>query len=80
MSLRNELIQFIKTDLGANVATVDENTNLIDNGILDSMALMRLMDFVEDRTGIRVPDSEVVPDNFQTVAEIETLVNRIRAR
>jgi acyl carrier protein len=80
MSLRNELIQFIKTDLGANVATVDENTNLIDNGILDSMALMRLMDFVEDRTGIRVPDSEVVPDNFQTVAEIETLVNRIRSR
>jgi acyl carrier protein len=80
MSLRNELIQFIKTDLGANVATVDENTNLIDNGILDSMALMRLMDFVEDRTGVRVPDSEVVPDNFQTVAEIETLVNRIRSR
>jgi acyl carrier protein len=80
MSLRNELIQFIKTDLGANVATVDEHTNLIDNGILDSMALMRLMDFVEDRTGVRVPDSEVVPDNFQTVAEIETLVNRIRSR
>ena len=80
MSLRQELLQFIRGELAGvgDPASIDENTQLIDSGIIDSMALMRLITFVEERAGVRIPDDEVLPDNFQTITDIESLVGRIK--
>ncbi|HET9440580.1 MAG TPA: acyl carrier protein [Longimicrobiales bacterium] len=79
MSLRADILQFVKTDLGGSQSVViDENTNLIQSGVLDSMGLMRLIDYLEQRVNIRVPDTEVLPDNFKTVAEIEAFATRLR--
>jgi acyl carrier protein len=58
-------------------AVIDASTPLIDRGILDSMGLMQVIMFVEEKTGIRIPDDEVLPDNFQTVGSIEALVDRL---
>jgi acyl carrier protein len=82
MSLGPELIQFIREELAADMEpeTITEDAQLIDRGIMDSMALMRLVTFIEERTGVRIPDSEVMPDNFQTVAKIEDMVGRLRSR
>ena len=80
MSLRQELLQFVRGELVGvgDPAAVDENTALIDSGIIDSMALMRLITFVEERAGVRIPDDEVLPDNFQSITEIESLVGRLK--
>jgi acyl carrier protein len=82
MTLRHSLLQFVREQLatGADAASIGEDEPLIDRGIIDSMALMRLITFVEERTGVRIPDDEVVPDNFQTVTSIESLVRRLQAR
>lgn len=79
MSLRADILQFVQTDLGGSQSVaIDENTNLIQSGVLDSMGLMRLIDYLEQRVNIRVPDTEVLPDNFKTVAEIEAFATRLR--
>jgi acyl carrier protein len=79
MTLRADILQFVKSDLGSDQSIeIDENTNLIQNGVLDSMGLMRLIDFLEERVNIRVPDAEVLPDNFKTVVEIEAFASRLR--
>jgi acyl carrier protein len=60
--------------------TVDANTKLIDGGLIDSMGLMQIIAFIEDHTTVRVSDDEVMPENFQTVASMERLIARLRAR
>jgi acyl carrier protein len=82
MNLVQQLLQFVREELasGADPTTIDENTPLIDGGLIDSMGLMRLIVFIEERGGVRVPDSEVLPDNFQTVADIDNLIRRLTAR
>jgi acyl carrier protein len=80
MTLEPQLLRFIRDELASNPDAVDDNTQLIDEGILDSMALMRLITFLEERAGVRVPDDEVVPDNFQTIASIQQLVDRLQTR
>jgi len=80
MTLTQQLLQFVRDELasGTDPATIDADTPLIDGGLIDSMGLMRLIVFIEERGGVRIPDAEVLPDNFQSVAEIENLVKRLK--
>jgi len=82
MSLNQELLRFVRSEVaaGGDDATIDENTQLIDSGVIDSMALMRLIAFVEERANVRIPDEEVLPENFQSISDIESLVDRLTTR
>jgi acyl carrier protein len=82
MTMGGELVSFIQSEIvGSDRGiTVDANTKLIDGGLIDSMGLMQIIAFVEERTGVRVPDDDVMPENFQTVASMERLIARLRSR
>jgi len=82
MAFRAALKQFIQENLirDNQPPGLDDNEPLIERGILDSMGLMQVLTFIEGETGIRVPDDEVLPDNFQTIAGIEQMVLRLRAK
>jgi acyl carrier protein len=55
-------------------AGTDED--LHDRG-LTSLDLVNLMLAVEDEFGIEIPQPEMTPDNFRTIAAIERLVSRV---
>ena len=76
MALKADLVRYIQENLAPETA-IDDSTALIDKGILDSMGLMQVIMFIEEKTGIRIPDDEVLPDNFQTIGSIESLVDRL---
>jgi acyl carrier protein len=80
--LNRELAAFIEKNLIGEDrhVSVTDTTQLIEQGIVDSMGLMQIVAFVEERTGIRVPDEEVAPENFETVADIVGLVERLKSR
>ena len=80
--MRAEIAGYIRDNLIAEgqPKTIEEDESLIERGILDSMALMDLIMFIEERTGVRVPDSEVTLENFETAARIVDLVTRLRNR
>ena len=82
MTLKTELMEFIRTTLmpDGEAKPIGENDPLIDQGVIDSMGLLQIMTFIEERTGVRVPDDEVTPDNFQSLATIERMVVRLQAR
>ena len=42
-------------------------TSLLDTGVLDSLNLLRLVVFIQERFGIVVHDVDLVPENFDTV-------------
>ena len=62
MSLKDDLLKFVREDLvgSSDPNSIDENEPLIDGGYIDSMGLMQLTTFIEERTGVRIPDDEVV--------------------
>jgi acyl carrier protein len=45
-------------------------TSLLETGVLDSLGLLRLVVFVQERFGITVDDVDLVPENFDTVDAI----------
>ncbi len=82
MPLKDDLVRFIQQTLVADGGSevITESTPLIDRGIIDSMGLLQIVMFVEEQTGVRIPDDEVLPDHFQTVGDIEALVQRLKAK
>jgi acyl carrier protein len=79
MAMREDLSMFIAERLLQDrTATIDPEENLLDRGAIDSVGLLNLITFVEQQTGIRVPEDEMIPENFESVVAIEAFVGRMK--
>ena len=57
------------------------DTSLLDSGIIDSLSLVRLVVFLEERFGITMSDQDLLPENFASVNTIcAFLRNRERGK
>jgi len=55
---------------------VADNSSLVGQGIIDSAGILELVAFVEDAFGIQVGDSELVPENFDSLNGISSYLER----
>lgn len=53
---------------------VDEDTELIESGILDSLSIVYVVTQIEDKYDMYINEKEVVPANFRTVSSICNLL------
>lgn len=53
---------------------LEDDEDLIDSGVVDSLGIFQLVAFLEERFGVAIADSEITPDNFGTIVRIERLV------
>ena len=60
-------------------AEVDDDESLLEAGVLDSMAIMQLNEFIEDKLGAAIDDADFEPENYETIATIAAMVSRIKA-
>ena len=54
-----------------------DETSLLESGILDSLSLLRLVVFLEERFGITMGDADLVPENF---ASVDAICTYLRSR
>jgi acyl carrier protein len=64
-----------KSDKAKGLSSSD---SLLEKGLLDSMALVKLIAFLEERFGIALGDEEFDPDNFETIEAIAKLIEAKR--
>src|SRR5262245_33016943 len=46
-----------------DAASLASDRSLIEEGLIDSTGVLELVSFLEERFGIEIADSEIVPDN-----------------
>ena len=54
-----------------------DDTSLLETGILDSLSLLKLVVFLEERFGIAMGDADLLPDNF---ASVNAICDYVRTR
>jgi acyl carrier protein len=76
VTIQTSLERFIKDELlvGAKNTTLTPETSLISSGIIDSLSLIRLINFIESHFGVTIEDHEVVVENFETLNNLATLI------
>ena len=69
MSTKETLKQFMAHELlnGAGKAELKDDDELLLSGLIDSLAVVRLIAFIEEDLGIHVPPEDVIIENFQTL-------------
>ena len=53
-------------------------TTLIDEGYLDSLAIISLVAEIEDEFDVQIPTVEIIPENFNSVEAIWNLIARLQ--
>ena len=56
---------------------VQFNTNLLDEGILDSLTTIELISKLEDEFKINIDSEDLNHQNFNTVSNIDALIQKI---
>ena len=59
---------------GEDPDTLDDSTPLITGGILDSLATLRLVSFLEDKYGVQLAPHELDTEHMDSVSQISNLV------
>ena len=59
---------------------LDDNDQLVESGIVDSLGIMSLLSFLEEKFSIQIPSEDLNPENFASVSTITALVERQRTQ
>lgn len=68
---------FIETEMADPCAktTLSPSESLIDKGIVDSLGVQRLIAYLEKEFGLQIADTEIVPENFETINSVVHFIN-----
>lgn len=47
-----------------------DDASFLDNGILDSMGILELIDFLDETFGVKVAGDELVPENLDSINSV----------
>ncbi len=75
-NIERKLVDFVQTV--ATDPSIDAETDLVLENILDSLLLMDLVILIENDMGVVLKGDEIAPRNFRTIEELASLV-RVRA-
>ena len=77
MDIKEQIRAFVTSNFYvADPAALEDDASLLDRGIIDSTGVLEVISFIEETFGIKVEDSEMLPDNLDSVEKISNFVAR----
>ena len=77
MELKRQIREFVTTNFYvADPKALEDSTSLLDQGIIDSTGVLEVIMFIESTFGMTVEDSEMLPENLDSIERIAAFVAR----
>jgi acyl carrier protein len=70
MSKQDKIVEIVKR-VSKKTAAPDPEESLFDSGYLDSFALTDMVTELEQEFGLTIPDADLSPRRFESIARIE---------
>ncbi len=76
MNTQDIIRSFIACELlqGTGETVIGNDDPLIESGIIDSLGIMTMLSFLEDKFSLEIPGEDLVPENFASISTIAALV------
>ncbi|MEV0323080.1 acyl carrier protein [Streptomyces sp. NPDC050658] len=82
MQYAEQIKEFLAAELpaGASTAELDPDLDLLEHGVLDSLGVLQLIDWICDRYGVRRDGVEVELEDIQSIRAIDSFIqSQVRA-
>lgn len=64
-----------KFEIPADDEDFDDDVHLFDYGYVDSFGAVTIIDFIKERFGVEITDSDLVTRELNTINEVATLIS-----
>ncbi len=80
MNVQDQLREYIVTQFMYDQANarLDVDDDLLNQGIVDSMGILQVVNFMEEKFGVRVADDEITPENFRSLRALTEFIMQKR--
>jgi acyl carrier protein len=78
MQHRQQIKQYILQNFlfSSDESAIGDQDSLVRGGILDSTGIYELIMFIEDEFKLTIAPEEMIPDNFDTLALMDSFISR----
>lgn len=78
MNLRDDLLQLLNEEISLDSGQhIGNSTDLLLTGLVDSLGVIDVVAWLEDRLGVDIDPVDIVLENFQTVDRMLGFVERL---
>ena len=76
VSVREIIRNFIYENFLFNdyTQTLSDQESFLESGIIDSTGVLELVTFVEETFGIKIADDELIPENLDSVGQLDQFI------
>ena len=76
---KEKVLEFMCTRFpAARGMSLEDESSLLDSGVIDSLGILDLVAFMEETFGIQASDEDLVPENFDSVSALVRFVESKR--
>ena len=70
----------IRAFLGRNFplaagGSVDSEQSLVESGVIDSLGVLEVVGHIEEHYGLRIPEDELLPENFDSISNMTRYIS-----
>jgi acyl carrier protein len=76
--VKNVIVDYLKANSFMDRDTqLDDTDSLTQKGIIDSIGLLELMDYISEKYSIEIPEDMLTPENFDSLQGITNMITRL---
>jgi acyl carrier protein len=75
MDIRSAIRGFLKNSAPKGVSFTDSD-NLLTKGVIDSLRMLDMISFLEEKYHLKIDEEELMPENFESVEAITRFVEQ----
>jgi acyl carrier protein len=72
--VKNKVKEYILKETLSDVNQIDDDTLIFETGLLDSMGLLFLIEYLKEEFGVETQDEELVVEHFESIKNIVAFV------
>ena len=73
-NVKNKVKEYILKETLSDVKNIEDDTLIFETGLLDSMGLLFLIEYLKEEFGVETQDEELVVENFESINSIVAYV------
>lgn len=76
-SVKSQIREFIVENfMFGSDEGLEDDTSFLDEGIIDSTGILELVDFLEEEFAIEIEDDDLVPENLDSLNNLDRYLNQ----